>query len=154
MGRKSDGSIMVTGVNSFGQCEIPESNGNFTAISAGTYFCTAILGPDLTNAEESRPGLSLINRPMNITSIVPNPFNPSTDIAFETSLTDNLSMEVFDMAGNRIRTLHLGSRAPGMHHVRWDGCDTRGKSMSSGVYFMRLCGSTGVSQVVKAVLVR
>ena len=89
-----------------------------------------------------------------ILSLAPNPFNPSTEVSFETLESGLVTMEIYDVSGGRVRTVPLGYVEPGQHHARWDGRDARGHNVSSGVYFVRLLGAEGESRAVKAVLVR
>jgi hypothetical protein len=45
---------------------------------------------------------------------------------------------VFDVRGQRIRRLRDQSDAPGIYEVRWDGTNSHGEALSSGIYFYRL----------------
>jgi len=70
---------------------------------------------------------------------VPNPFNPTTKIAFDLARTGHVRLEVFDVGGRVVRTLVDGAMVAGRnHHVVWDGLDAAGARASSGVYFYRL----------------
>jgi len=70
----------------------------------------------------------------------PNPFNPSTRVSFFVAGTQrrDVSLEVFDLRGARVATLADGAFEPGDHAVVWDGCDSSGRVVSSGVYFAKL----------------
>jgi hypothetical protein len=69
----------------------------------------------------------------------PNPFNPRTSIAFSLSRRSEVSLEVYDLRGRRVRTL-LGGEIlePGTHAQEWNGRDRDGNGVASGVYFYRL----------------
>ncbi|MFH1276882.1 MAG: FlgD immunoglobulin-like domain containing protein [Candidatus Eisenbacteria bacterium] len=69
---------------------------------------------------------------------VPNPFNPVTEIRFDLSNRVPVSLEVYNVSGQRVRTLSSGALSAGSHAVTWDGRDDGGASVSSGVYFYRL----------------
>ena len=91
-----------------------------------------------------------------LASAYPNPFNPRTAITFHVpgDLTDNtpLSLEIFDMRGRLVRRF-TPDRSPGTHSVIWNGVDTHGAAMPSGIYVARyLCGA--VSAALKITLVR
>ena len=75
---------------------------------------------------------------------VPNPFNPSTSIAFTLSSREHVTVAIYDASGALVRTLLDEVRPAGDHDVQWDGRDGRGHVMSSGVYFYRMTagGST------------
>ena len=69
---------------------------------------------------------------------VPNPFNPETVIRFALARESQVRLEVFDVVGQRVRTL-VGEQLPsGMHQAVWDGRGENGALVSSGVYFYRL----------------
>ena len=68
----------------------------------------------------------------------PNPFNPRTQIVFTLAQTGPMSLEIFDLAGRRVRTLLDESRAAGTHVTTWDGKSDDGVAMPSGSYFYRL----------------
>ncbi len=70
---------------------------------------------------------------------VPNPFNPTTVIRYDVSAGGaRVSLRVFDVSGQLIRTLVDGNVTAGRKTAFWDGRDTRGNRVSSGVYFYRL----------------
>lgn len=68
----------------------------------------------------------------------PNPFNPSTTIAYETARDGHVRLEVFDLAGNRVRMLVDEAIAAGAHAAVWDGRDDAGNPAASGTYLCRL----------------
>lgn len=68
----------------------------------------------------------------------PNPFNPSTNIEFRISEHGFVELDIFDLAGKRVRTLVDEIKGPGRYVVNWDGRDNGGRSSASGVYFYRL----------------
>jgi photosystem II stability/assembly factor-like uncharacterized protein len=63
----------------------------------------------------------------------PNPFNPSTTIRFGVSHQSNISLDVFDVLGQRVTGLYSGTVEPGIHTVMWN-CPT----CPSGIYLARL----------------
>lgn len=70
--------------------------------------------------------------------IVPNPFNPSTEIAFTTPREGVTELAIFDARGRRVRTLISGRVEGGEHTQTWNGKDDSGKFVGSGVYYARL----------------
>ena len=70
---------------------------------------------------------------------VPNPFNPVTTIAFAVpDGSADIDLAVFNITGGRVTTLASGRVAGGRNSVTWDGTDSHGVSVASGVYFVRL----------------
>ncbi|NMC43767.1 MAG: T9SS type A sorting domain-containing protein [candidate division Zixibacteria bacterium] len=70
----------------------------------------------------------------------PNPFNPATTIRFDLPASGYARLEVFNIAGQRVRTLADGFLAAGSHAVVWDGRADDGRPVASGVYLYRLVG--------------
>ena len=68
----------------------------------------------------------------------PNPFNPSTTIAFQLGLPSQVELSIYSVSGQRVRTLFSGSLPAGPHRQQWDGRDERGKRVASGAYLYRL----------------
>lgn len=68
----------------------------------------------------------------------PNPFNPSTRIAFTLERELAVRLDVHDLQGRRLRTLVAATLPAGAHTASWDGRDAAGQSLASGVYLARL----------------
>lgn len=77
----------------------------------------------------------------------PNPFNPSTTIKFGLPESDNVTLEIYNTLGEKVRTLINESRGPGYHKVIWNGTDASGSSVSSGMYLYVL--KTNSQRIVK-----
>ena len=80
----------------------------------------------------------------------PNPFNPETRILYDVPEQSQVSIEVYDLIGKRIRTLVHGIRPQGRHTVTWFGRDQYGVNVATGVYLLRMqAGSfTAVQKMV------
>ena len=115
-------------------------------------FSSPAIGPDGTvyhiteyegfyafNAKSSIPVLvaNTPTLPSTLTSR-PNPFNPATTITFTLPEPGMVSLAVYNLAGQRVRTLVAGHMFAGSQHVVWDGKDDNGDPVSSGVYLSRL----------------
>jgi hypothetical protein len=84
----------------------------------------------------------------------PNPFNPQTTIAFSLKVRGHVRIDVFNVAGERVRTVLDETRAAGSYSdVRWDGRDASGSAVASGVYFYKLV-TDGFSDTRKMVLLK
>ncbi len=84
----------------------------------------------------------------------PNPFNPETAIQFALPRESEVTVQVFDVRGSLVRTLTAGKRyGAGTHTVKWDGRDTEGMSVPSGVYLYRL-ESSEFTQTNRCVLMK
>jgi len=69
---------------------------------------------------------------------VPNPFNPTTTIAFDLPERANVKLAIFDVSGRLVRMLVDTDMSPGHKSISWNGKDTAGRKAASGVYFYRL----------------
>jgi hypothetical protein len=73
----------------------------------------------------------------------PNPFNPSTTIAFEITTGSRVEATVYDPLGRLVKRLTAAEFTAGGHTLRWDGTDEDGNRVASGVYFARLKSDAG-----------
>ncbi len=68
----------------------------------------------------------------------PNPFNPLTIIQFEIPAAAHVELAVYNMRGEKVRTLVDQHYPAGVHSIRWDGADDSGRTLASGIYVCRL----------------
>lgn len=83
----------------------------------------------------------------------PNPFNPTTEIAFELPHRSRIALTVYDLLGREVKQLSGGMREAGQYRVVWDGTNERGRAVASGIYFYRLEAS-GFTQTRKMILLK
>jgi hypothetical protein len=72
----------------------------------------------------------------------PNPFNPRTRIDYRIDRTRPVHLAVYDISGRVVRVLVDRNMHAGVYTETWDGRDTRGREVASGVYFYRLRAGT------------
>ena len=84
---------------------------------------------------------------------MPNPFNAATKIAFDLPKEADVKVEVYNMIGQKVKTLVAKHLDAGHYTVVWDGTDDDGNDVVSGVYFYRL-SAYGKVQTRKMMLVR
>jgi len=86
----------------------------------------------------------------HLNSNYPNPFNPSTTISFDVAVSGHVDIEVYNVRGQRVRVLVSGDYGAGSHKVVWNGNDSAGRAVGSGVYFYRMTtgGYTSVKKMV------
>lgn len=68
----------------------------------------------------------------------PNPFNPSTEIAFELPTSAHIHLAIYNLLGQQIRILVDALRPAGNQIVLWDGLDDGGEAVSTGIYLYRM----------------
>jgi hypothetical protein len=74
----------------------------------------------------------------------PNPFNPSTQIAYTLATNAYTMIEIVDVSGKVVARINEGNQSAGAHNTTWNGRDERGSPVASGVYFYRLAGMPDV----------
>lgn len=110
----------------FGQLIGPASLGTmtFTLISAPS----AVLEEHTTTLPES----------FSLEQNYPNPFNSQTTIHFALPQDTDVELIAYDLVGQQVATLVQGARQAGVYTVHWDGTDTAGRPLASGMYLYRL----------------
>ncbi len=83
----------------------------------------------------------------------PNPFNPSTTIIYDLPVTTPVTVTVYNLMGQTVKLLYSGKQEPGQYSVRWDGRNTDGLFVSSGMYFVKVA-TEGHQQIQKMMLLR
>jgi len=83
----------------------------------------------------------------------PNPFNPFTTIRYHLSQQENVSLRIYNIRGQLVKTLVNEIQEAGVYSVIWEGDYARGNSVASGVYFYRFETSVGV-EVQRMVLLK
>jgi hypothetical protein len=68
----------------------------------------------------------------------PNPFNPSTTIKYQIATDANVTLDVYNLQGQKIRTLVAKEQKAGYYSVVWDGRNEAGQTVSSGLYLYRV----------------
>ena len=84
----------------------------------------------------------------------PNPFNPHTTIHFATGRDGTIAIRVFNARGESVRVIREGFYPRGRHEVTWDGRNSRGQEVPSGIYYAVAHGEGGAKDQVKMVLLR
>jgi len=95
-----------------------------------------IEGLDVTPVSENRN--ATIPAHFALYQNYPNPFNPNTSIRFDLPVFGKVSIKIFNIKGELVRTLIQEQMNAGSHTVQWDGKDHSGQNLSSGIYFYRL----------------
>ncbi len=85
-----------------------------------------------------------------ISSVYPNPFNPSTKIQYHLNETDHVELSIYNIKGQKIRNLLSENQSSGDHLMIWDGKNDRKHDMPSGIYFCIL--KTSQNQSIKKLI--
>jgi hypothetical protein len=68
----------------------------------------------------------------------PNPFNPETIVSYTLGARSEVSLDIYNVLGQRVRNLIDAEQAPGDYSLVWDGTDREGRPVPTGVYVYRL----------------
>lgn len=103
------------------------------------------INPDrriLTDADDNS---GLLPNRFEISGNFPNPFNPSTTIRFSLDRSTEIRLDIFNILGQKVRTVASGTFPAGVYEVEWNGTDSYDEEVASGVYFARLSGNGNLS---------
>jgi len=95
----------------------------------------ADLGPFTVSVQETPDNLP---RTFALEQNYPNPFNPETIIKYELPKQAAVSINIFNILGQKVRTLLDNVQPAGAYAIRWDGANDRGVRVPSGVYFYQM----------------
>lgn len=114
------------------------------------YF--AVIGAEANTASVDEANISIPKR-TKLHDNYPNPFNPETTIGFSLPEKSDVTLQIYNMNGQLVKTLANEKKDAGEYKVIWNGTDDAGKSVSSGIYFYRI--QTGdYTDIKKAILVK
>ena len=105
----------------------------YLALSIMEFFIPSIT--DVDDGLEALKGIRLAAQP--------NPFNPTTCVSFVNPAAGRVRLSICDVSGRLVRVLADGERPAGVVSIEWDGRDSSGRALASGIYFARLEGQTG-----------
>lgn len=103
--------------------------------------------------EGTEAGDNEIVSALKLSQNYPNPFNPETNIAFELKESGNVSIEIYNLKGQKVKTLVNDYRSAGDHTVMWNGTDENNNAVSSGIYYYKM-KANGDSATKKMVLMK
>lgn len=84
------------------------------------------------------PAPPLVSSGARLLANRPNPFNPRTELRFELEGAAAVELELFDLAGRRVRVWARRWYSEGTHAVLFDGRDSEGRDLASGIYLLQL----------------
>jgi hypothetical protein len=163
---------------------LTDENGNYSIDGLTTGMITLSVDKEDYNSTTSstnipantfsRDNVNFVLSPATVTSVAPsgdlpggfsllqnypNPFNPSTKISFDIPVSSTVTLKIFNLIGQEIRTLVHGTLPAGKQELVWNGTDDAGHLLASGVYFYSLNatpvgGGNAFSEIRKMVLLK
>ncbi len=98
-------------------------------------YALAVVMADGSEVLSPSAGVAALSRGLELQQNVPNPFNPTTTISFVLSRRTAVMLAVYDVKGRLVKTLANEVLDEGPHRHIWDGRDSGGNPVTSGVYF-------------------
>ncbi|HPR17638.1 MAG TPA: S8 family serine peptidase [Candidatus Cloacimonadota bacterium] len=84
----------------------------------------------------------------------PNPFNPTTNISFTLAEESQVKLNIYNVKGQKVRTLVSDKQNAGTHIVTWNGKDDNGSNVGSGIYFYKLQAGARYTSSRKMILLK
>ena len=140
------GGLISTNAQNFhaataGEAAVGFSHNDKNLVLSGFWAPMAAAGPSDISPENDLVLPSTFKLDQNY----PNPFNPITTIEFDLPFKSQVTIEIFNSVGQRIRLLYSGTQHPGHYRIFWDARDDYSRLMGTGLYFYRLSAKSSNS---------
>lgn len=117
---------------------VPVLNSRFTLNLRDTRRSLKLIIGTKEYAEKNNEGIPLVPLAYTLEQNFPNPFNPSTTIRYALNKRSDVSLSIYNLLGQKVKTLVSGEQTTGTYSVVWDGITESGSSAASGVYLYQL----------------
>ena len=143
-----NGNLLVTATtNNFGeallQIDSPLNSSTLdltvTAINYKPFGDNINLATTGVDGKISRDRISFELKPLS-----PNPFNHETTIQFSITKTSQVKLEIYNLNGQKIKTIFKGILKAGLHQMKWNGKNELGNIAATGLYFVKLSSDEGI----------
>ena len=146
------GAVLKDNVNHSVSLVSGVNDGVLVEASAATYQAARVVSIidvllDIEDGSDNLPD------EYSLSANYPNPFNPSTTIEFSLPSAGRVELTVYNIRGQKVRTLVDGPLTAGNHTVIWNGANATGEQVASGVYLYRL-RADGFTSVKKMILMK
>ncbi len=107
----------------------------------------------LSSTSNSEVDTNLIPITLSVTNY-PNPFNPETTIEFNNPVQGQVSVNIYNLKGQLVKSLLQDNLSQGVHKVIWQGKDSNDQQVASGVYFYKISAGNNKSVTKKIILMK
>ncbi len=121
---------------------VPENSGNWAPGAGDWESFEYALNEIITSIEDQ----NTVTGKFALAQNYPNPFNPITNIAFNLTKSSQVSLVVYNILGEKVKTLINQKMAAGPQSITWDATNDHGAKVSSGIYFYKLKSAEGQLQ--------
>ncbi|MBN1352863.1 carboxypeptidase regulatory-like domain-containing protein [candidate division KSB1 bacterium] len=108
--------------------------------------------PSVPTDVDAQDGVSQLPVAFDVHQNYPNPFNPTTEIHFQLPMKSRVSLKIYNMLGQEVRTLVDGIKEAGFLKVQWDGKNQAGLGVASGIYLYRFSAETADGQTFNKIM--
>ncbi|MCK4427390.1 MAG: T9SS type A sorting domain-containing protein [candidate division Zixibacteria bacterium] len=119
-----------------------------TEVMAAIMIC-----PKTTGVEDEGEESAITPKDFELYQSYPNPFNNQTIIKYNLLKSCEVNLTIYNILGQRVKTLVEGYQEAGTKSINWDGKDEKGKDLASGIYFYQLRAGE-VAQTKRMVLLK
>ncbi|MBM2840810.1 MAG: Choice-of-anchor protein, partial [Bacteroidetes bacterium] len=138
-GRLPDGfGVYVLDQDDFSALGISNNHFSMQLGEAGTVRRLVVIIGTEQYARDNSNGIPLVPIEYALNQNYPNPFNPATTIGYQLNKRGEVKLEIYNLLGQRVRTLVDAEQVTGVYSVEWDGRNGLGLNAASGVYIYRL----------------
>jgi flagellar hook capping protein FlgD/carboxypeptidase-like protein len=103
---------------------------------------------------DSEPAIDGIPRKFALSQNYPNPFNPTTTIEYSVASKTQVEIKIYNSLGQRVVTLLNKELNAGKYETNWNGLDSKGNKLSSGVYYYQMITKSGYNDSKKLLLLK
>lgn len=117
------------------KCEVTDSDNN----TATDIHSVIVGGPSLSKEQQNNAAtITMVPTELTLAGNYPNPFNPTTTIRFGLPEAQQVSIKIYSVTGQLIKTLIDDYLSEGYHQVVWNGLNQSGNKVSSGIYIYEM----------------
>ncbi len=117
------------------------------------YVAETTVAAQSTHLPENIATVAAVPQEFSLSNNYPNPFNPVTHLQIGLPEDSEVTISIFNMLGQKVRTLTEGYLNAGYHTIIWDGLDDAGHGLTSGTYFLHVKAGTN-SHIRKLTLMK
>jgi len=122
-----------------------DTPGDNSTVSGATWYVDDVVFTKANTFEDGPVGIEqievIVPALYELSNAYPNPFNPTTSVEFKLPVSNTVKIEVFNIVGQKVRTLISGHKTAGTYQLTWDAKNDLGHKVSTGMYFFRMQAS-------------
>ena len=105
-------------------------------------LASSFLGLSKQGGQDETPSQEDLPTSFALKQNYPNPFNPATTITYQLPEGQNVTLVIYNVLGERVKTLVSETQKAGTYTIRWDGTNDHGIAVGTGIYLCRIQAGT------------